>query len=198
MYKPFSIEWLEKTASCLTGNYHLNYYYCSAVSKTLRYTGSKAFDAHEVLPGVYVGDVYAAHNADELKKRNITHVVNAVLGVTPPYPEKFKYMHVQLLDYPGENIQDHLQHTSKFIEDALAGGGNVLIHCLKGVSRSASIAAAFAIYSQKLSTKEAIALLKKSRTIIRPNHGFVMQLEWYEKKLIETAKQQIAVSSIGA
>jgi len=193
MYKPMiNIEWLERTASCLTGNYHLNYYYCSMVSKALRYTGSKAFDAHEVLPGVFVGDVFAAHNADELKKRNITHVLNAVLGVTPPYPEQFKYMHIKLLDYPGENIMPHLQEATKFIEEALAGGGKILIHCLKGVSRSASIAAAFAIYSQKLTTKEAIELLKRSRTIIRPNHGFVMQLQKYEKGLLEEASKQVS------
>ena len=37
-------------------------------------------------------------------------------------------MHVQLLDYPGENIMSHLAETTKFIEEALAGGGKVFIH----------------------------------------------------------------------
>jgi len=183
MYKYVNIERLEKAASCLTGSYRLNYFWGSMMSKALRYTGSKTFDAHEVLPGVFVGDVYAAHNQEELKKRNITHVINAVLAVTPPFPDHFEYMHVQLLDYPGENVMNHFQNTTKFIEDALAGGGKVFIHCLKGVSRSATIAAAFAIYSQKLSTREAIELLRKSRTIVCPNHGFVLQLEWYEKQM---------------
>jgi len=172
---------LEKAASCLTGNKRLNQFWGSMMSKTLRHTGSKSFNAHEVLPNVYVGDVYAAHNKDELKKRNVTHVVNAVVGVVPPFPDQFKYLHVQLLDCPGENIMEHFEKTSKFIEDALSVGGIVFIHCLQGVSRSATIAAAFAIYSQQISTKAAIKLLQEKRTVVRPNHGFVMQLECYEK-----------------
>jgi len=188
---------LEKAAACLTGNYRLNHFWGTVMSKTLRYTGSRTFNAHEVLPNVYVGDVYAAHNINELKKRNITHVVNAVLGIVPPFPEQFKYLHVQLLDCPGENVMTHFENTSKFIEDALAGGGKVFIHCLQGVSRSATIAAAFAIYSQQLSTQDAIKLLRKSRTVVCPNHGFVMQLEWYERSrrnsLVQSHQQSIAV-----
>jgi len=180
MYSP-TRQRLEKAASCLTGNYRLNHFWGTVMSKTLRHTGSKSFNAHEVLPNVYVGDVYAAHNVDELKKRNITHVVNAVLGVVPPFPEQFKYLHVKLLDCPGENVMAHFENTSKFIEDALAGGGKVFIHCLQGVSRSATIAAAFAIYSQQISTEDAIKLLRKTRNVVSPNHGFVMQLQWYEK-----------------
>lgn len=45
------------------------------------------FNAHEVYPNVYVGDVYAAHNSNELKKQKITHVVNVACGVAPAYPD---------------------------------------------------------------------------------------------------------------
>jgi len=196
MYKYLPVEKLEKAASCLTGNYRLNYYWCTMMSKTLRYTGSHSFDAHEVLPGVYLGDIYAAHNIDELKRRNITHVIDAALAIVPPFPDQFKYMHVELLDYPGENVMPYLEHTSRFIEQALASGGKVLVHCLKGVSRSATIAAAYAIYSQKLSTKAAIQLLRKSRTVVCPNHGFQMQLEWYEKSLSKKANFAHPTSAI--
>jgi len=182
-YSPQMQERLERAASCLTGSYRLNYFWGTLMSKALRYTGSSSFDAHEVLPNIFVGDVYAAHNQEELKRRNVTHIINAALAVIPPFPDKFKYLHVQLLDYPGENVMDHLQVTTKYIEEALAGGGRVFIHCLKGVSRSATIAAAFAIYSQQLTTQEAINMLRKQRSIVCPNHGFVLQLEWYEKQM---------------
>jgi len=175
-------ERLERAASCLTGSYRLNYFWGSMMSKALRYTGSSSFDAHEVLPNVFVGDVYAAHNQEELKRRNVTHIINAALAITPPFPDQFNYLHVQLLDFPGENVINHLQDTTKFIDDALAGGGKVFIHCLKGVSRSATIAAAYAIHSQKLTTKQAIDLLRQRRTVVCPNHGFVLQLEWFERQ----------------
>lgn len=36
---------------------------------------------------MFVGDVYAAHNSNELKKQKITHVVNVACGVAPAYPD---------------------------------------------------------------------------------------------------------------
>jgi len=173
----------EKFADVFLSNYALNYYYGVFVSRTVRWSLSSNFNAHEVFPKVYVGDVYAAHNTSELKKRNITHIVNMACGVSPAFPKEFTYLHIPILDCASENIQEHFQETSAFIEKALEQGGNVLIHCLKGVSRSATIAAAFVIKTHLMSPPEAVEQLRKLRPIIKPNSGFMMQLEWFSREL---------------
>lgn len=180
MYTP---DRFEKFADVFLSNYSLNYYYGLFISRAVKWSLSTNFNAHEVIPNVFVGDVYAAHNTCELKKRNITHIVNMACGVAPAFPEEFKYMHVPLLDCASENIQEHFHKTSAFIQEALNDGGRVLIHCLKGISRSATIAAAFVVKSHSVTPSEAVHILRKFRPIIKPNSGFMMQLEWYFREL---------------
>eukprot|EP00026_Physarum_polycephalum_P013698 Phypoly_transcript_14126.p1 GENE.Phypoly_transcript_14126~~Phypoly_transcript_14126.p1 ORF type:complete len:192 (+),score=18.49 Phypoly_transcript_14126:359-934(+) len=172
-------------------NYSLNYYYGALLSKALRWSSPRStFNAHEVLPNVFVGDVYSAHNTREMKKLGFSHVVNVACGVAPAYPNDFTYLHIPLLDCASENIQEHFHKTSAFIESALAGGGRVLIHCLKGVSRSATIAAAFTIRALSATPEEAVRLLQQNRPIIKPNSGFMNQLEWYHRTLQTQAAER--------
>jgi len=190
----------EKFADVFLSNYALNYYYGVFVSRTIKWTLTSTFNAHEVFPNVFVGDVYAAHNTNELRKLNITHIVNMACGVTPAFPDSFKYLHIPLLDCTSENISEHFHNTSAFIQNAIEGGGRVLVHCLKGISRSATIAAAYVVKSHSVSPSEAVQMLRKFRPIIKPNSGFMMQLEWYSRELqrlnkspAQTARASIAV-----
>jgi len=181
MYTP---DRFEKFADVFLSNYTLNYYYGVVLGKTLRNGwNTSTFNAHEVFPNVFVGDVYAAHNTSELKKQNFTHIVNVACGVTPAFPDDFQYLHIPLLDCASEKIQEHFHKTSAFIMSALEGGGKVLIHCLKGISRSATIAAAFVITAHSVSPTEAVTMLRKFRPIIKPNSGFMTQLDLYAREL---------------
>jgi len=188
---------LERFAAPFLSSYALNYYYGVVLSKTLRWSLTSNFNAHEVFPNVFVGDVYAAHNTIELKKLNITHIVNVACGVAPAYPEDFTYLHIPLLDCASENIQDHFHKTSTFIQNALEEGGRVLVHCLKGVSRSATIAAAFVVKTHSVSPSEAVHIMRKFRPIIKPNSGFMLQLEWYSREL-QKAYESPKVAAVAA
>jgi len=180
----------------VASSHRLNYFYASLVCKALRLksmagTLSTSFNAHEVVPGIFVGDVYAAHNVAELKRRNITHIINAVLGVLPAFPDEFKYLHLQLIDCASESVLVHFNETCKFIEEAIASGTKVLIHCMRGVSRSATIAAAFVMYQRGVSSQEAVSIMQKVRPVVCPNQGFMMQLQWYEQVLLEQRRNSI-------
>jgi len=181
--KQYGPDRFERFADVFLSNYALNYYYGVALGKALRWSLPNTFNAHEVFPNVFVGDVYAAHNTSELKKRNFTHIVNMACGVTPAFPDEFTYLHIPILDCASENIQDHFHKTSAFIHNALERGGKVLIHCLKGISRSATIAAAFVIKEHSMTPTETVNILRKFRPCIKPNYSFMMQLEWYAREL---------------
>jgi len=176
-------EKVERAFSFLTGNHFINYHYGAILSKGLKVLPVRDFDAQEIAPNLFLGDVYAAHNSQELKKRSITHIVTCTVGVAPAFPDNFKYMHLKILDCAAEKIHEHFTDTSNFIAEAIAAGGRVLVHCIRGVSRSATIVSAYLMTSMTLSAEDAVARVQSIRPIARPNYGFMMQLQMYSKDL---------------
>ena len=45
----------------------------------------------KILDGLYLGDIRAAQNLFCLKSKGVTHVLQALGGMTPPHPNHFKY-----------------------------------------------------------------------------------------------------------
>jgi len=76
-------------------------------------------------------------------------------------------------------------------------GGKTLVHCVAGVSRSASICLAFLMKYCKMTLKESYNHVKSRRPIIRPNAGFFRQLIEYEKKLFGRTSVSMVSSSMG-
>ena len=58
----------------------------------------------------------------------------------------------------------------------------VLVHCLAGMSRSATIVIAYLLATTPMTTEEATEFVRSKRSIIRPNYGFTLQLEQYERR----------------
>lgn len=44
-----------------------------------------------VCHGLFLGSIGAAHNKDELKKLNITHILTIACSLPPAYPNDFAY-----------------------------------------------------------------------------------------------------------
>ena len=107
-----------------------------------------------------------------------------------------RYMAIRLEDSHDAQLLPVLDRAIKWISTSLHSkiGGHVLIHCQAGVSRSASVVCAWLIHAHRLTLPSAISLLKLARPIIKPNIGFMKQLEIYErdskdKYLCATRKQ---------
>lgn len=60
--------------------------------------------------------------------------------------------------------------------------GKVLVHCLQGLSRSATLVLAFLIIKKGMSVTEAVELVRSKRRIY-PNDGFLQQLCDLEMRL---------------
>ncbi|EFJ17208.1 hypothetical protein SELMODRAFT_421263 [Selaginella moellendorffii] len=89
---------------------------------------------------------------------------------------------VPLVDSETQNILERLEECLDFIEHGRQHGG-VLVHCLQGISRSASVVTAYLMRSERLSVKDALASLRLHNEMICPNPGFMHQLElFYEMK----------------
>lgn len=57
------------------------------------------------------------------------------------------------------------------------------MHCFAGVSRSTTILTAYLMKKNQWRLREALSLVKKQRSVIGPNKGFILQLRKLEKCL---------------
>lgn len=133
---------------------------------------------------LYVGGIGAARNRSDLLGLGITHVVNCAGTATENlFPKDFCYYTLRLNDHNSQDITRHFYNVFDFIESAKKQNGKVFIHCMKGISRSPSMAIAYIIWKHGLTFDESFQRLKQIRGIVNPNPGFVFQMsEWAQAR----------------
>ncbi|CAF1439122.1 unnamed protein product [Adineta ricciae] len=75
------------------------------------------------------------------------------------------------------DISSHFPAALNFIHKSLqADDGAVLVHCSAGVSRSATIVAAYLMVAHQIDATEAVQRVNQARPCACPNIGFIQQL----------------------
>jgi len=139
---------------------------------------------HEIIPQkLYLGSLFSAQNKELLMSHKITHIIMAAEPLLAKFPNDFKYMKIPAQDEENFNIAQYFQESHSFIDEAFEEGGVVLVHCIAGQSRSASIVISFLMNSNNMSFSEAFQYVKDRREFINPNPGFKKQLQNYGEKL---------------
>ncbi|KFM65466.1 Dual specificity protein phosphatase 3, partial [Stegodyphus mimosarum] len=150
-------------------------------------------DCDEVYPNIFVGDEGSARRKEFLKAVGITHVLNTAdgkafgqvnTGADYYADSNIKYMGLDLIDVPRTRIIDYFGTGISFIDQAVNSGGKILVHCLMGLSRSATIVAAYLMVKKNMTAVEALRTIRKQREV-RPNDGFLVQLLQLEAKGLE-------------
>lgn len=145
-------------------------------SYVFNYTELFANEAQEVVPGLFISHIGVARSEEALKELKITHVVN-VCEKDYPRVAGISYLHLPVLDDPGQDILPAAWQATAFIHKALAGDGNrVLVHCVWGRSRSAAVVIAYLMTHRAMTYDDALALLVEKRPVVQPNEGFANQL----------------------
>ena len=160
--------------------YYSFYAYNMIVSKYFQNVVKNDFEADEIIPGVFLGSINSSYDLDVLKSKGITHIISAILGYDPAYPNDFKYLIINALDNENYNISDVFDSCNNFINNALfEDNGKVLIHCMAGRSRSATILSAYIIDTYGMDVDNVLNLLRDKRKIVEPNSSFLKQLNNY-------------------
>ena len=73
---------------------------------------------------------------------------------------------VKILDLESENLLEHFEASYQFIEDCFEHNGIVLVHCVHGVSRSATIVISYLMKHLKIPLKSAFSQVKNRRHCI--------------------------------
>ncbi|XP_015747930.1 PREDICTED: dual specificity protein phosphatase 19-like [Acropora digitifera] len=137
---------------------------------------------YKVKGKLYISSQTGAENFEELKKHNITHILNVGSGIRNAYPLEFKYNTVEILDLPDTNISGHFVALFDFINFGLKNGA-ILVHCNAGVSRSATVILGYLMHTERLTLEESMKILKEARPCVKPNEGFLCQLQDYQRQL---------------
>lgn len=135
------------------------------------------FEATEICEGVWIGNFASATNKYELQRLGITHIVVAAYGLWEMYPGDFKYKRIDVIDSNYSSMTKYFTDVADYIHEIVTSGRKVLVHCVAGVSRSATLVAAYLILTQGYTADDAVTVIRRSRPQIQPNEAFMGQLK---------------------
>jgi hypothetical protein len=153
----------------------------------------------QVAPGLYLGDRKDAKDRAALRRLNVQSIVNC----TPPKSEdpaagcpsfferELRYLRVPIYDSPAEDAAEHFASVLDFIASRLHHGG-VLVHCNRGVSRSATFVVAHLMKARALDPAAALELVRAARPQAEPNAAFLKQLDALHAELEASRKRDAA------
>lgn len=139
-------------------------------------------DYHKIEENLYLGNISITDNHSIIKENGIKRVLtlnNEPIGLDFKVKNvDYKYIYAE--DDPTFVLLIHFCQCIQYITDSLTSGQPVYVHCVAGVSRSATIVIAFLMSKYKKTYSEASDLVKSKR-FISPNKGFIEQLVLFEE-----------------
>lgn len=136
--------------------------------------------ASNIIDGIYLGTEWNASDEAELKDKNIGYVLNVTTEIDNFFPASFIYKNIRVHDCGEEKMLQHWEDSIRFLTQAVARNKGVLVHCRMGVSRSASVVIAYIMKQKQWDLETAYRYVKEKRPCIRPNDGFMKQLNEYQ------------------
>lgn len=134
--------------------------------------------------GLWLGDINALENIEALDKHKISHILT-ILDYKPTHIDKKRtHLYIQAEDLQSTDLlTNEFEKCFQFIDKAIQQGDQVLVHCQKGISRSATIAAMYLMRKYSLTREQALEKLKTQRrySLVMPNDGFLRQLDIFHQ-----------------
>ncbi|XP_065055232.1 uncharacterized protein LOC135683809 isoform X2 [Rhopilema esculentum] len=136
--------------------------------------------ASKIFDYLYLGSEWNASDLPQLQALGIGYILNLTREIDNFFPDTFHYCNIRVYDEEDTELLQYWDRTYRFIHNARLAGSKVLVHCRRGISRSASSVIAYIMKSRGWSLTESMEYVKKCRSIIEPNAGFQKQLIIYE------------------
>jgi len=120
---------------------------------------------------------------EKLRQKKITCIINATTEEPTAYLPGIDCLRIRIEDNPFANLSHYFDMVADRIKSVKEQGGKTLVHCVAGVSRSASLCIIYLVKHEKMSLRQAYHYVKSARPIVRPNVGFWKQMVDYERRL---------------
>lgn len=117
------------------------------------------YPARKIEPyALWIGSRQDSRNKTAAARHGVTLVVNCTRDLPFVLP-RVRHVRVPVDDHADDwaDMLEHLPDALKAIDGELRRGGCVLVHCFAGVSRSASVVAAYLMFREGLTPRQAIA-----------------------------------------
>jgi protein-tyrosine phosphatase len=129
---------------------------------------------------LFLGDIFDANNPSFLKQNNITTIISVAADACIKNDNKdinvYKY---KLNDDYECDISQYFDQITQLIYHK----NIVLVNCMAGISRSATIVLVYLMRYYEVNLKEAFKYVRSKRSQICPNKKFLEYLMQEEKKL---------------
>ena len=118
--------------------------------------------------------------SENLTAHNITMIINATYEWPLIQNETITSYRVPVDDGVTEVISIYFDDVTDKINECHKSGGNCVVHCVAGASRSTTLVLAYLIKYERMALRYAYTSVRKRRDSARPNLGFWSQLIDYE------------------
>lgn len=149
-----------------------------------------------LLPHLFLGSMLVATNEDVVKKLGITHMLSTETrigdrrGSNAMVPlEKIKYFQFQVNEKDENSIRRFFDESMKFIEDAKANNGRILIFCSRGEAKGPCVAIVYLMKTLMWTWDEAAAYVKRARPVIEPYPAFLEVAKQIEVELFNVEQE---------
>ncbi|GAB4522228.1 MAG: hypothetical protein OHK0046_34550 [Anaerolineae bacterium] len=148
-------------------------------------TGHPVYRYSKITPNLYVGGQHRVHGLPSMEAEGITATINLrrefddlAAGVAMPH-----HLYLPTRDNTPLSLE-HLRDGVAFIEQEVANGGKVYIHCGVGVGRAPTLAAAYLV-STGLTPREAWRQIRDIRPFIWPMPGQYRQVQRFAEEFVK-------------
>lgn len=129
---------------------------------------------------LFLGDIFDANNTNFLNRNNITDVVCVAADAIINNSDKNVTIHKFNLT---DDYECNISHYFDEITEVIHKKDIVLVNCMAGVSRSATIVLAYLMRYYNFNLKDAFIYVRKRRSQICPNKKFMEYLLEEEKRI---------------
>jgi predicted protein tyrosine phosphatase len=126
-------------------------------------------NAHEIIPGLWLGNVHSSTDIDFHKTYNIMSIFNCTKDLKFPKKHNPSQKHFRLPVHDNLQPEEIIQMGNlsfeivAMLDRELEKGKTVLVHCFAGAQRSAAVVAMYLIYKFNMTPQESILYIKKIR-----------------------------------
>lgn len=153
----------------------------------------------QITDNIFLSGYLPANDLNFLKQNNITNIINCAYkktqyGLNIQFPN-IRYFLLPLRDNSNSEILRLFYSTIHFIETVAKG--NILIHCIEGISRGPALLTGYLMWKKRIGKEEAIKLIKSKRDCIDLNLGFLIQLGIWENHIFNKGPQFFSIKPSG-
>jgi len=133
---------------------------------------------------IYLGSAFNAATKSTLDTLNIKYIINVTDKIENYFPDNYEYETYIIDDNDQQHIIPFLEQSYKKIKEFQEkNNGNILVHCVMGASRSASVVCYYLMREYNFNPKEIYNAMKLKRECVNPSHTFYNDLKNEYNKL---------------